>query len=427
MSLKETLKKIPGLRPLVKGVKSLVCDLGAMPNFLAERKLPRDNGPIRVGIFCQYLPSWHKMRQIYENMRADDRFAPYLICLPSGVQDGKLTNPDCTENDTYEYFLSHGYPEALNALQPDGSWLDLKALNLTYIFYPRPYDNYMPEPYQSRNVSRYSKICVVLYCINTTEEIVKTTVNRVFFRYVYCFFSEIPYSRDINRKNGWLLHSLKLQQSVYYGLPGIEDVRSAAQLPRPAWDFSKNDFRVLWCPRWTTDLTLGGSNFFTFYKFLLDLAEKDPTTDFLFRPHPLALRHFQETGEMTAEEAEAFVARCDALPNVQLDKQPDYAATFWGTSVMICDISGIIPEYFITGNPLIYCSANMHLTLEETTAKILEGSYIVEDAAQLEACLEQLRRGEDPLKEKRQQIIRELFGEDMSHPAEKITEHLAKH
>lgn len=425
MSVKESLKKIPGLQPLIHGGKALARELKAIPNHLARCKHTKGDGSVKVGFLCQYIPVWHKLKPIYENMLADPRFEPVLICVPSNILDGKLTGEN-TENDTLAYFLSQGYPEALDAMQPNGGWLPLEPMGLDYIFYPRPYDTYMPAPYQSHHVSRYSKICMILYGMNTTQEVTSTTINRGFFRYVYCYFAELPYSREKNIANGWLLHKLGLQESVYYGMPGIEAIREAKNAPQPAWDFAKDGFRVLWCPRWTTDLRLGGSNFFTYYQVLPEFASKNPDFAFLFRPHPLALQHFQQTGEMTAQEAAAFTAQCEALDNVSLDKEKEYSATFWGADVMISDISGMIPEYFVTGKPLIFCASNMILTPEASTAKILSASYVVHNADQLRGCLKMLKDGIDPLKEKRLAVVQELYGEEYSNPAAMITEHLAK-
>lgn len=424
MSLKECLKRIPFLYSTVKYLRYGIKDLGAIPKYMAERRIKRGDGPVRVGFICQYIPVWHKLQPIYERMRADSQFEPFLICVPSNIHDGELVEAE-TDNDTLEYFREHGYPEALNALQPDGTWLDLKKMDLAYVFYPRPYDAHMPKCYWSREVCCYSKICMILYGMNTTKEIVGITLNRSFFRHVYCYFAELPYSREQNKKMGWLLHLLGLQQSVYYGIPGIEAVREAIDLPRPAWEFAKGKLRVMWTPRWTTDPKLGGSNFFTYYQFLLDFAREHTDIDFLFRPHPLALQHFQQTGEMTKQEAEDFLAQCAALPNVSLDTEKEYAATFWGTDVLMSDTSGLIPEYFATGKPLIYCVTKMYLTPEPTSARILEGSYIVNNSQELAACLLQLQQGIDPLAEKRQQIVTELYGGKFANPAAKITEHLA--
>ncbi len=425
MSLKETLKKVPGLQPLVKGVKALFCDLGVLPAFLAERKINRGDGPIRVGFICQYIPSWVKLQPIYEMMCSDSRFEPILLCVPSGIENGVLTEVSGS-NDTLDYFLSRGYKEAVNTLQPDGSWLPLEPLNLSYVFYPRPYNTYMPTCYQSHKVYRHSKICLILYGMNVTQEVVRITLNRDFFRYVCYYFAELPYPCLQNKRNGWLLHKLGLQKSLYFGIPGVETIRAAKALPCPAWDFAgEGSFRVMWTPRWTTDLALGGSNFFTFYEFLLELAKKDPGYAFLFRPHPLAIDHFLETGELTQQQAADFLQQCNTLPNVELDKEKEYSATFWGADVLISDISGIIPEYFATGKPLIFCAGNMHLTLEQTTAKMIEASYVVYTAQELEKCLADLKQGIDPKANLRQQILNKYFGEENSRPNKRILEQLA--
>ena len=425
MSLKETLKKIPVLYPMAKYTKLGFKDARVIPGFLAERRIKRGDGPIRVGFLCQYIPSWVKLQPIYDMMREDPRFEPMLICVPSAIKDGVLTDTS-GKNDTLDYFNEHGYPEAINALLPEGSWLDLKSLNLSYVFYPRPYNAYMPPCYHSQVVCRYSKICLVLYGMAVTQEVVETTLNRDFYRYVYYYFAELPFPLLQNKRKGWLLHALGLQRSSYYGIPGVETIRAAKELPRPAWDFAEEGkFRVMWTPRWTTDLALGGSNFFTFYDFLTTLAQKDPGYAFLFRPHPLTIPHFLETGELTQEQADRFVQLCTDLPNISLDQEKDYSATFWGTDVLVTDISGIIPEYFATGKPMIFCAANMHLTLEQTTQKMIEASYVVYTQEELESCLSDLRRGIDPKATQRQKILSQYFGPDNSTPNRKIVEQLA--
>lgn len=424
--LKTLLKKIPGLRSFGRNMKEMVKDVQAIGNFLAERKVPRGTDPIKVGFLCQYIPIWHKLQPIYEMMLEDPRFEPVLICVPSGIQDSVL-DPNSNADDTYEYFRTHGYSEAMNALQADGSWLDLEQLGLTYIFYPRPYDHFMPQPYWCKQVSRYCKICLILYGMNVTEEITKITLHRSFYRYVYCYFAEMPFSRDVNARNGWIAHALGFQQSVYYGMPGIEAILASRDQKSAAWDFSKNDFRVMWTPRWTTDLSCGGSNFFTYYRVLIDLARERPDMDFLFRPHPLAIAHFLETGELTQEEADWFYDQCRQLPNISLDSQKEYTDTLWGTSVLITDISGLMPEYFATGKPMIFCASNMILTPERSTRKMLEVTYIAHNREELLQYLSQLRCGIDPLAERRRTVVQELFPEAECHPAHQIVEHLAKH
>lgn len=422
---KQLLKKIPGLVEAVHFVKNRRYDAMSRKAFSMERQIRRE-GPVKVGFLCQYIPAWTKVEKVYLNMLEDSRFEPYLICLPSGIKHHQLIDPDSLENDTFDYFLQHGYPQAINALIGKNTWLDLKALELQYIFYPRPYNDMMPSAYTSHEVSKHCKICMLMYCIEPTQEITVTTLNRDFMSHVYCYFAEHSFVLDTNIKNNRYLHKKGWQKTVCIGVPVLEQMLEQRGKVSPSWEFSKNDFRVIWTPRWTTDLDQGGSNFFTYWKSLPAFAQMHPEMDFLFRPHPLTFSHFIETGELTPRQVEDFQAMCEEMPNVSLDRESAYDATLWGSSVLVSDISGIMPEYFITGKPLIYCASNMVLKLSAFATRMLEGCYVVNESEDLFRCLEMLASGEDPLKEKRERIVQEIYGSTNDGASERIVEMLAE-
>lgn len=410
MSLKAFAKRVPGLRPFVKGAKSLVKDLKTIPVFLAEQKLSREY-PIRVGFFCQYLPAWAKVSPIYEQMQKDPRFEPYLLCLPSAIENGCLKDPDDLENDTYAYMQSIGYDEAINLLVGKEQWLDLKTLNLSYIFYPRPYNSLVPVCYQSQNVSRYSRICILMYGMSTTEETTSTTLNRDFMANVYAYFAETNFAKRVNIRKNRLLHMLKLQKTMCIGYPVLEQLAKMKDVQSPSWSFSQNDFRVLWTPRWSTAKEVGGSNFFTYKDFFLQYARENPNVDILMRPHPLMFPNFLKTGEMTQEQVNSFKMQVENMPNTALDPQSQYEATLWGSDVLVTDLSGIVPEYFTTGKPVIFCITNMELKLADYFEEMVrKGCYVVKDETQLRQCLEMLQKGDDPMKQARLALIPELFG-----------------
>ncbi|MBO5892556.1 MAG: CDP-glycerol glycerophosphotransferase family protein [Oscillospiraceae bacterium] len=423
-SLKDNLKAIPWIHKLGRKAKNGILDIKAAKGFLAQRRKANSTGPIRVGFLCQFIPAWSKLMPVYRQMLEDSRFQPVLICVPSNIENRELVG-DTKSNDTYDYFRNQGYSQAVSAWDGE-AWLDLTSLNLDYIFYPRPYNDFLPPCYDSAVVSRYCRICLVMYGMSMTEQIIDTVMERSFFRYVYCYFAESPYVGERNRKMGRFLHGLGLQKSVYKGLPGMEEIAAKRDAASPAWDFSQNSFRVIWTPRWTTDPALGGTNFFEYYQALLDYARTHENMDFLFRPHPLALENFQKTGEMTAQQVQDFLDQIQSLPNVSLDSQKEYFSTMWGASVLVTDISGIMPEYFATGKPMIYCATNMPLTPSPHTETMLEGCYTVYNKAELFACLEQLAAGEDPLAEIRQKIADRLYGGLNSTPSLGIVEELAK-
>ncbi len=394
-----------GIKSVIYGLPG-VQTLQALTNFWTERKIQRE-GPVKVAFLCQYIPAWSKMDGIYQAMRQDSRFEPTLLCLPDRIRGCQLVDPENLENETLAYMQANGWPEAVDARVGDG-WQNLT--DYAYIFYQRPYNTYMPRPYTVSHTSKHSKVCLLMYAIEMLQEITDITLERDFMAYVAYYFAENTSVAQINIRKNPLGHKLGLQKTLCLGVPVLESLLQKQGEKSPAWDFSENPFRVMWTPRWTTDLSAGGSNFFTYYQSLTDYAAQHPDMDFLYRPHPLAFSHFLETGEMTQEQVDAFQARCEAIPNLALDKQQQYDATFWQSSVLISDYSGMVPEYFLTGKPLIFCISNMVLTLSDFGEKILAGCYVVRAEQELFATLDMLGRGEDPLKEKRLALIEELYG-----------------
>ncbi len=388
-----------------KGKRELV----SLANLWSERKIER-TGPIKVGFLCQYIPAWSKMDTVYRAMQADPRFEPVLLCLPDRIRDCNLPEPECLENETYAWFLENGYPEAVNTLIGPETWLDIAAMDFSYLFYQRPYNGFLPRPYTVSRTSRHSKVCLLMYAVEMLQEITEITLDRDFMAYVSCYFAENTCVAEVNIRRNRLGHRLGLQRTLCLGLPVLESLLEKQGEKSPAWDFSRNGFRAIWTPRWTTDLASGGSNFFTYYESLTDYAESHPDMDFLYRPHPLTFAHFLETGEMTQAQVDAFRARIGSIPNLSLDTQPRYDATFWDSSVLISDYSSMVPEYFLTGKPIIFCTSNLVLTLSAFGEKILEGCYRAANAAELFACLDMLKRGEDPLKNKRLALAGELYG-----------------
>lgn len=425
MAIKEILKRIPLVHKCGVAAKNACWDLLAMAILRQERKIRR-HGPIRVGFFCQYIPAWPKMEPVYEQMKADPRFEPYLLCVPSGIENGMLKEPETAKNDTYEYFRDRGYTEAVNLLTGPDTWLDLQALELSYVFYPRPYNALMPRCYQTNLVARFCRVCMIMYGMATTEQITRITLNKNFMRYVYFYFAETAFSQRINIRNNALGHRLGLQKTLCVGYPVLEQLEKMQGVESPSWDFSRNPFRVIWTPRWTTDKKEGGSNFFTYSEAFLEYARTHPQMDFLFRPHPLMFDNFIKTGEMTCQEVEAFKEKCQALQNVKLDDQAQYEATLWGSDVLVSDISGLMPEYFTTGKPLVFCATNMELQLAQFSREMIDkGCYTVHSRQELFACLDALQRGEDPLESARKALIPELFGAVSNGASARIVEAIA--
>lgn len=397
----------PFLTRFIHWIKRRKNELSALPRHLRRRRAQKKNpqlnhGIIKVVFLCQYIPAWSKNKQLYEALRSDERFDVTLLCVPNRISANQLQNPEDLSNDTYEYFSSHGYKEAVNALIGKNEWLDLKAQHPDYVICNR-YDRPMPIPYTSSELSEYVKICLIIYgtALLRVEE---TMIDKTFASNTFYFFAESEGIRTEFLRRNRLLQTLKLSDAVFCGIPAVENALKAKGEEARSWDFTSNSFRVLYTPRWTMDPTWGGSTFLKYKQFFLTYADENPDSAVLVRPHPLMFDHFVNSGIITSAEVEAYFDACNKRINIRVDKEKEYLASFWNSSVLVCDYSSMIIEFFAMGKPIIYLTYDEKIDYTEQMQEMLHASYIVSDESQLKEILGNLKSGYDPLQSKRAEV-----------------------
>lgn len=412
---KERIKSaFPLLKESVRWGKRRKNELSALNRHLARRKFQKKNkqinkGIIKVVFICQYIPAWSKNKQLYERLRSDERFHIILLCIPNRISANQLLHPEDLSNDTYDYFAGHGYQEAVDALIGEDQWFDLREFHPDYVFYNR-YDRSMPRPYTSTAVSAYAKVCLISYdfALLRREE---AMFDKPFAANTYCCFAESEGKRREFLRWNSILCKLNLSHAVCCGITAVENVLKAQTDACPAWRFSHNDYRVIYAPRWTQDPTWGGSSFLKYRELFLQIADDHPEIDILVRPHPLMFDHFISIGVMTPEEVDAYHEACEERNNIRLDAEKEYHATFWNSSVLICDYSSVIIEYFVTGKPIIYLTYNKDIVYTDQMNEMLSCSYIVHSGKELREVLENLALGIDPLAPKRREICERMISE----------------
>jgi len=402
-------------------LKEIYYEIDAIVSFRNQKKIKKDLNKIKVVFMVQYIPGWNKTQPVYDRIIDDEAFEVMILCIPDKIKDNVLLS---NINETYVYMISQGYKNVIDAFHKDNTWFDLKKYNPDFVFFPRPYNSFLPCVYLPREVNRYAKTCLIMYGIELTKDIMSVTHNRQFFRNISLYFCDNNYIKQYYDKRFFIKHRFGYQKSVMSGPVALESMINGCKKQSDIWNFSDSKFRVMWTPRWTTDKKLGGSNFFTHKDFMISYARKHSDVAMLFRPHPLALDNFIDTGEMTKSEVDEFREICCITPNISLDESKEYIATVWNSSVSVTDISAFFPEYFVTGKPVIFCISNMILELQDFALRLLEGCYIAHTSEDVEKYLDMLRKGEDPLKDKRKEIIEEVFGNDIGNISQKIVDTL---
>lgn len=409
--MKESLRHfLYGHKRLYSFASRLKCifdDLKMIRIFKAQSVKHQINERIKVAFLCQYIPAWNKFQPLYDSLMSDSRFDPYIICLPMNIQNNTFLGEE-NYNDVFDYYQKNGY-KAINAMTDINQWIDLEIYNFDYVVYTRPYNSYLPKAYITQNVCKYSKVVTMMYATNLLEDNYDVLINHDFFEPVYAFFADTERAKDFFRAKYPISTSFGFRKCEYLGMLGFEQMMADKEKTSTSWNFAGDGLRAIWTPRWTTQQELGGSNFFVYYESLLDYAEKHKNFNLLIRPHPLAFDNFLKTGEITKESLDEYIKRVDLLPNVAFDENKEYGATFWESDVLISDISGIMPEYFITGKPLVYCSSNMYLKLAVHTEKMLEGCYDAPGPKELFDYLDIFLDGKDPTYESRQSIVNSFY------------------
>lgn len=421
------LEKVPFLyKAAVKLLNSFRL-LTAFPIMWKTRKKKDHHGKIKVVFYSQMSTLWTNDEEIYRNMLQDERFEVYILAFPESDYTNIDFQPEHMQFHAYQYHVEKGHQNVINAYE-NGEWFDLRSLQPDYVFFERPYNEYIPEAYRIKNVVKYARTCYFPYAYVMMESLFEDTLNVDFFRYLHIFFADSYVSEHFHKKRMKLSHALGLRKTVLTNHPVFLNVLNAKHMPNPFWD-NEPQTRVIWAPRWTIDSQLGGSNFLNYKDQIVTFFMNHKEMSLVFRPHPLTFMNFIAKGWMTKEDADSYLAQFHNNSNLHYDDTAEFFSTFWASDVFVGDISSVIPYYFITGKPLIYCHTQGYQGKNQILKKLIEASYQAYSWADVEKYLIMLERKEDPLQEKRIKLRDELFNEReiQSVPARIIAELVENH
>lgn len=408
----------------VKQLVKLVEVHSGIPSGLRMIRLKRkkkQNKKLRIVFLCQMEQIWGCLQTVYEAAEADEGVEPYILAVPEYREDGSI----CKR--AYEYMRQSGYP-VIDAYDEKSKKLyDLRRLRPDYVFLPRPYDNYLPEQYQSGKLSFYTKVCYL--CYGYTAEgayMLKTCFSKHFIGNCYMVFAENESVRKYCVRQLPFSSRIGLHKIIKTPFPRFDFAKKYENGESKAWKRARGDVnkRIIWTPRWTLEEKLGGTGFFDYKDFLFEFAEAHEDADFLFRPHPLAFDNFVRAGAMTEKEVEAFKTACDEAPNIQLDTDAEYLQSFASADILVSDLSGVVVDFAVTGKPVVFC--NPEVEYNAANAKLLDAYYLVRNQRELKETLEMLCSGKDPKRKQRFAIVRRVLGTCDGNNGRRILECIKK-
>ena len=335
---------------------------------------------------------WDKQSSVYLRMCSDETFETYLFIVPAY----DLIHSKIDEyGQEKEYFIRQCQKGTYILSKQGKEWIDIEKYGLDYLFYQRPYDPYLPDSLKSTTTVRFTKICYIPYA---TPEIKNTGIYpRYFFRNLYLGFME---NRDGAEKNIETYRKncgRNIQHFLNIGYPVFERCINHREECKYK--------RYLWTPRWTYDPIVGGSHFMEYYSQLTDFEWNDATL--MVRPHPMMWDNFIKTKLINGADKTKILAEWDKR-HIEVDRNESIEETFFKTDIMISDRSSVIPMFFLTGKPIIYCPFES-MEYGGLFNSIYPGLYIANNWSELENHIRMLMNKKDPLLSIRKQIITDKF------------------
>jgi hypothetical protein len=361
-----------------------------------------DGRPTRIVFLCHMPALWSKLEPVYLEALGAADFEPIVI---SAHRDAEV------RRETIRFLTSKGV-RVQEDYEPS---TDLKALKPDYVFHSVPYDHFYADNLKAAEVCRYARLCYVPYVgqLIYSSGVAETTHHSGYFKLLRLAFLADEWEKSRLLKNFGRFGYRKGIKVV--GSPHAENVAAAAKCPptrvsgRP---------RVLWTPRWNT--SEGNCHFFYHKNLLLEMSERGEI-DFTFRPHPLCLPHLLNTGELTQVEHDTYLERIARCAHAKFDAG-DYMQSLNEHEVFVSDMSSVLGDAFLTGKPVVYTHRVNHFN--ELGEFMAEGFYWARTPSELSARLLALAAGEDPLKEKRAELLKAFHAQQPRGAARRILEHI---
>ena len=344
---------------------------------------------IKVGFIVQLPEVWDKEAPLYENMLLDKRFDCYLIIVPNyDIVHNKLAK----YGEEKKYFYKK-YPNANIVLLKNKHDNPIDD-SFDFVFYQRCWENYLPKQLRCKSISRYAMTCYIPYCYHCAPETTDYYRND-FFWYLSRFYC-------CSKEQHFQVSKIRGVTSTYLGFPVLETIKH---------QFSTNDnskVNILWTPRWSDDLSLGGTAFKKYKDNIFELKDVSDNVNLVLRPHPLLFENAIKNKWMTDTEVNQYYSTIKEK-GALLDENEFIEETFNNTDILVTDFSSSIVFFFLTGRPIIYCTEQI-FKVTKVYKCIYECLYIAKSFEEVKQITADLVNGIDPLYEKRQETIKKIKG-----------------
>lgn len=333
--------------------------------------------------------AWYTVKSLLMSFKADTRFQISIVFLNNvSFQQSKefakeLGITCCLRN---EYNIEQDQPDIViatlpNVLHPhfrDVYWL---CGNFSKLFFALPYT--LTGHYDESFSSRIASIAIRLQR----------------FGLDYCFWDSLIYKKL--KSDGY-----DISHCVEMGNPKFDAIYSKLNklnsFPKN-WEKLRGKIIFLWATdhEWMSNNCTFDQYAEIVFRYFYNFSD----AALIFRPHPFYINELKEMGVWTQQEIDQLKSYFSQSPNMIWDEDPDYSLAYDTANAIITDVEcGITVSALATKKPLCVffrMGVPKHIEFPE----LIDNLYQVQSEQECIAFFKMIQRGEDPMKEQREQAF----------------------
>jgi hypothetical protein len=382
--------------------------------------------PIRVVFLGLYFEAWDALDEIYQLMKADERFQPIVISLPRKLT-GQLKYAD--EDKAHGFFEAQG----IEHLRFDFGGEDssnrevlekLKELRPDYVFTNYPWQrNYQPA-IRFDNLVDFTRLAYIpYYSLAMVEEPehepgggqgISPVATHLYTQRIHQLAS-LVFTQDSEVKKAYELTERGSDYVHFTGSPKIDALRIEAEDGKESWPIEGEGFRLIWAPHHS--YSPHWLNFGTFSKVkdqMLEFASANPDVQIVLRPHPFLFSTMTDRRVIAKSDLDIWINKWNALPNTAIDTAGSYAELFLATDLLLTDGISFLGEYpLVTGKPAVFLENKDHWQFTHIGELAANSSVRISNIEEFFDLITNVRSGQAP---KREKEIKELIEASSPNP-----------
>ena len=300
---------------------------------------------VRVLFPINEIAKW-KLQSVYDLMAQSDQFEP-LMALTIADNGWRLTTAEQEIKlmELKTFFEEKGMSVVMAYDMQMRKVIEFKEFSPDIVFYNQPWG--YAEEQMPASVALYALTCYVPYFVLNYGYVaidVLCGFHREIWRH---FLLTRSWARRYSKKTHFWTHAGKLigaghPQLDYYIIHKDQFETTNTVIYAPHWSISSEHYDTF--ENYSTFLQLG--------RFILEYAKQHPEFNWVFKPHPSLKIALRESGEWTDAQIEEYWAEWEQVGTGCYTC--DYPALFIKSRALITDCGSFLPEYFVTGKPLIH-------------------------------------------------------------------------